>query len=604
MSTEKKVRVGNAGGYWGDDPHALKRQLRSGNLDYLTQDFLAEITMSILQKQRARNPALGYAVDFIDQINEGLPYLSPGKPRIISNAGGINPLDCGLRVQEVSSQKNLKLRIAVVTGDDLLDRLPALRKQGISLDNLDTGESFGQIQDRVLSANAYLGIAPVVEALKADAELIVTGRVTDTAIVASAPVYEFDWELEDWDRLASAVVAGHILECGAQATGGNLTDWEEISSFQEMGYPIAEFSSDSSFIVSKPAGSGGQVNRKTLVSQLVYEMGDPRNYVSPDVVADFTTIQVEELEGDQVRISGVRGRPRPEQLKVSVSYFDGYKAHGTLIVSGPKAVARSRKISDLFWKRLDLDFEETAVDLVGYNACHGHLAPPADPPEILLRLGARDPEKGKLEEFARVFTSLILSSVPGVAIVGSRPRVQEVVAYWPCLIPANQVTPEVHLLGDNRTFQVPWTAPSETFRAQPRYSSATEKREETPKQTDETDFDRLPLREICYARSGDKGDICNIGLVARSEEIYQWIRQIVTAEKVKAHFGEIAGGTVERYEIPNLWALNFLLHESLGGGGTVSLKIDPQGKTLADALLEMIVPIPKELTPARERLND
>lgn len=595
---EKTIRVGNAGGYWGDDPHALKRQLVSGRLDYVTQDFLAEITMSILQKQRARDPSLGYAVDFIGQLRESLPYFSPGKPRIISNAGGINPLDCAVRVEEIASQKDLQLQIAVVTGDDLLDRLPALQEEGISLANLDTGQSFQEIQDRVLTANAYLGITPVVESLKSGADLIITGRVTDTAIVASAPAYEFGWDLEDWNKMASAVVAGHILECGAQATGGNLTDWEEIESFQEMGYPIAEFSSDSSFVISKPDGSGGKVDRKTIVSQLVYEMGDPKNYISPDVVADFTSIQVEELERNRVRISGVRGRPKPHQLKVSVSYFDGFKAHGTLIVSGPNAVSRSKRISDLFWKRLAIDFEETSVELVGYDACHGHLARQVDPPEILLRLGARDREKEKLEEFARVFTALILSSVSGVAIVGSRPRIQEVVAYWPCLIPAHFVTPEVHLLRSGRVFHVPWKDASQPFVPQDdsissAYSPKGDKQSQPP------DTANVPLRQICYARSGDKGDICNIGLVARSEPAYEWIRKTVTAEKVKSYFGEITRGPVKRYEIPNLWALNFLLYESLGGGGTVSLRIDPQGKTLSEALLEMIIPVPKELLAAQ-----
>lgn len=597
MASKDRVRVGNAGGYWGDDLHALRRQLVGGPLDYITQDFLAEITMSILQKQRARDPTRGYAVDFLDQMGDCLPLLVELGTRLISNAGGINPRGCAEAVSEIARQKGLRLSIAVVEGDDLMDRLGELQSRGVSLQNMETGGQFSRIRDRVQSANAYLGAAPVVQALDQGAQIVITGRVTDTGITAAPPAFEFGWSLDDWDRLASAVIAGHILECGAQATGGNLTDWDEVPSFVEMGYPVAEFSSDGSFVVTRHAATGGLVNRKTVLSQLVYEMGDPRQYMTPDVVADFTSLALEETGPERVRVSGARGRPRPHQLKVSISYSEGFKAHGLLVVSRPRAVDKCRRIARDFWKRLGSSFDETLTELVGVDSCHGPLAPPTDPPEILLRLGVRDPDRLKVEEFSRAFTALILSSVSGVAIVGSRPRVQEVVAYWPCLIPASEITPQVMVLDTGLVYAVPWEPPPVAGKEPA--SGASRKPRETPAEPTafSGEFRSVPLIQLCYGRSGDKGDTANIGLVARSERVYAWLRDYLTAERVKEHFGHLCKGPVLRYEVPNLLALNFLLERSLGGGGTVSLRIDPQGKTLAEALLMMSVDAPAELLP-------
>lgn len=452
----KIVRVGNASGYWGDDLNALYRQLTQGPLDYITLDFLAEITMSILQKQRARRPELGYATDFVDQMRRCLPILHSTGTRIISNAGGINPSGCAQEIDKIGRAAGLQTKIAVIAGDDLMERIDELLQKGIPLKNMETGEELSAIREQVESANAYLGAAPVIKAIEQGARVVVTGRVTDTGITVAAPAFEFGWRLDDWDRLASAVVAGHVLECGAQASGGNLTDWREVPSFREMGYPIAEFSADGSFVVTKHPKAGGCVTRKTVTEQLVYEMGDPHTHITPDVIAEFSTIVLTDEGNDRVRISEVRGRPRTDRLKVSISYRAGYKAHGNLIVSRPEAVEKCHKLADLFWKRLGLEFEETSSELVGYNATHRHLIDTFDPPEILLRLGVRDPDKDKVEEFAKEFTALILSGTPGVAIVGARPRLQDVVAYWPCLIPAQEVTPEVTLLDTGRKFQIPW----------------------------------------------------------------------------------------------------------------------------------------------------
>jgi hypothetical protein len=591
MPRDTPIRIGNAGGYWGDDPDALRRQVRKGRLDYITTDFLAEVTMSVLQKQRLANPQLGYATDFLHQFQSILPDLAAGAPRIISNAGGINPSGCAEAIARICRENSLNFRIAVVEGDSLVDRLDDLISQGVMLANMETGRPITDIRDRVQTANAYLGAPPVVKALQEEAALVITGRVSDSGLTAAIPIHEFGWKMDDWDRLAAAIVAGHILECGAQASGGNLTDWEEVPSFHDMGYPVVELSPDGSFIVTKPDGTGGLVNRKTITEQLIYEVADPSNYMTPDVVADFTSLSVEEEGADRVRVRGFKGKPKPEDLKVSVAYENGFKAHGTLIVSGPGAARKASTIAEALWQRLGLEFEETSTELVGYNACHRHLAPPADPPEILLRLGVRDPSRSLVEEFARHLPSLILNTVSGVAIVGARPRIQQVVAYWPCLVPARLMTPEVIVLDTGKKFAVPWRPPG------PAKSADITRISAAPSVTGAVSGQAAPMRlsELCYGRSGDKGDTANIGIVARSPEIYAWLHRELTATRVKEYFGEICKGEVTRYEMPNLLAFNFVLKEALGGGGTVSLRIDPQGKTLSQALLRMELEVPASL---------
>ena len=592
VGEEKTVRIGNASGYWGDDLEALHQQL-TGPLDYVTLDFLAEITMSILRKQRSRRAQLGYATDFLDQMRTCLPLVSETGTRIITNAGGINPGGCAEELAKIANGLRIQVRIGVVEGDDLTDRLEALLQKGIPLRNMETDQELKTIRKQIQGANAYLGAAPVIKALEQGAQIIITGRVSDPGITVAPLAFEFDWSLQDWDRLAAAVAAGHILECGAQASGGNITDWQDVPSFLNMGYPIVEFLADGSFLVTKHEKSGGLVNRQSVTSQLVYEIGDPASYITPDVIADFSTIVLEEQGKNRVKVSGVKGRPRTDQLKVSLSYRAGYKAHSTLIVSGPNAVEKCRLVADLLWKRLGLEFEETSTELVGHSACHPHLPPPQDPPEILLRLGVRDSHREKVEAFTKKSTSLVLNSVPGVS-TGTRPRVQGVLAYWPCLIPASEVTASVTLLESQQTFQIPWEpAQHKAFSS----SVRPPERQKDPPAPAPGRSVRVPLMQLCYARSGDKGDTCNIGLVARSQEIYPWMYQQLTARRVKDYFAGICQGEVQRFEIPNLLALNFLLHESLGGGGTVSLRIDPQGKTLAEALLMMEVEVEDHLIP-------
>ncbi len=590
------IRIANAGGYWGDDLGQFQRQVELGPVDYVTLDFLSEITMSIMQKQRARDPRAGYARDFIAQVEQALPVLAARDIKVISNAGGVNPLACRGTLMEKIQQHGHALEVAAVVGDDLMERLGELNATGVSLDNMDDGAAFHAIRDRVSSANAYFGAWPVVEALQGGAQIVVTGRCTDTGITLAPMIHEFGWAPDDWDRLAAGIVAGHIVECGAQSTGGNFTDWRRVRRYEAIGYPVLEVHPDGSFIVTKHPGTGGAVTVRTVSEQLVYEMGDPRAYVTPDVVADFGTIRLEQGGRDRVRVWGIRGRPAPSSLKVSASYFDGWKASGALIISGPEAAAKARAFAALFWKRLGLAFTETHTELVGHSACWGPLAPEVEPNEVLIRLSVRDSDKDKIERFAKLVPAVILSGPPGVAVTGGRPQAQEVVAYWPALVPRDRVKPKLVTRDGERTLE--WPTPA----ADPARAPALP-RPSWPRAKGSAKSLKVPLARLAHARSGDKGDTCNIGVIARAPEIYPWLRRTLTAAVVKRRFKGICRGRVERHEVPNLMALNFLLHESLGGGGTVSLRLDAQGKTLSHALLAMEVRVPKALLDAAARAD-
>lgn len=596
---KRTIRIGNAGGYWGDDPGALKRQIEGGPLDYVTIDYLAEITMSILQSQRARNPELGYAGDFLDQMRECLPLMVEKNVRVITNAGGINPLGLGRKIRELALELGLKIKVGVVDGDDILPRLDELGADSEPMANMETGEPLAPVRDRITAANVYLGAEPVVKALDAGCLVIVTGRVTDTGITLAPMIHEFDWADDDWDRLAAGVVAGHIIECGTQSSGGNLTDWREVPDLAGVGYPIIEMSSNGVFEVTKHDGTGGLVSEKTVKEQLVYEMGDPKEYISPDGVARFDSIRLEDLGGDRVRISGVHGTPRPEMFKVSMAYHDGWKASGTILICGPEADQKAEAAAKIFWKRLGHKYEATHTSIVGTGSIWPESLDRYETPEVLLRLGVRDHDRAKVQEFGVLLPTMILSGPSGMAVTGGRPKPGRVVAYWPALIRRSSVDSRVVVLTpDGREQESTITfvdeAPPKTIAPvdlvrRPRIKS-------WPKHTH-----RVQLRTLAYARSGDKGDTCNIGVLARSPEIYDWLKVHLTAALVKKFFKGIVKGKVTRHELDNLEALNFLMESSLGGGGTVSLMLDPQGKTLSQALLEMSVEVPASLVPKASR---
>ena len=451
-SERRTVRIASGQGFWGDDLEAPVRQVEGGDIDYLMLDYLAEVTMSIMQKQRARDPRAGYARDFVSLMERIFPACVERAIRVVTNAGGVNPAGCAQAVAEAGRRAGTagRARVGVVTGDDLMDRLDELLAAGHPLANMETGEPLRAIRDRVLSANVYLGAVPIVTALESGATVVVTGRSTDTALTYAPMVREFGWPRDAWDLLASGVVAGHINECGAQASGGNCSaEWWTIPGLAQVGFPIIEAGADGTFVVTKHPGSGGAVNLRTVKEQILYEMGDPATYITPDVTADFTTIRLEEEGGDRVRVHGIRGRPPTPSLKVSVAHAAGYKAVGTLVYAWPDAAAKARAAARILRERLDrlgLAFERVLVELVGWDSTHGHMAgdPPPDLPEVQLRVGVRGDDRRGVERFTREVAPLVLTGPPSVTgFAGGRPRVQEIVAYWPALIDRTVVEPHI-----------------------------------------------------------------------------------------------------------------------------------------------------------------
>jgi hypothetical protein len=448
------IRIAAGQGFWGDLLDAPVRQVEDGPIDYLMLDYLAEVTMSIMQKQRTRDLSAGYARDFIPLMRQILPTCLERNIRVTANAGGVNVSGCAAAVQDVARDLGLarRLRIGIVTGDDIMSRLDELLSRGIELQNMDTGEPLSTVRERIQSANAYLGAWPMVEALDQGAQVVITGRATDTGLTLAPMIHEFGWAADDWDRLAAGTIAGHIIECGAQASGGNCQyEWSTIPNLAHVGFPIAEASPDGTFVITKHDGSGGRINIPSIKEQLVYEMGDPHEYITPDCVADFTTIRLEQDGTDRVRGSGIQGRPATEFLKVSISYSAGFKAVGTLVYAWPEAYEKAKAADRILRERLDrlgLRFDQVLTEYVGVNATHGELAgpPPDDQPEVQLRVGVRGEDRKAVERFTKEIAPLILTGPPGVTgFAGGRPKVEEIVAYWPALIPKEEITPQVEV---------------------------------------------------------------------------------------------------------------------------------------------------------------
>lgn len=449
------IRVAAGQGFWGDLPDAPVRQVEDGPIDYLMLDYLAEVTMSIMQKQKARDSNAGYARDFVPLMKRILPTCVGRDIKVTANAGGVNVEACAAAVREVARELGLagRLKIGIVTGDDILERIDELLSRGIELRNMDTGEPLSSVRDRIQSANAYLGAAPIVKALAGGAQIVITGRVTDTGLTLGPLIHEFGWSADDWDKLAAGTIAGHIIECGAQCSGGNCQyEWQNIPDLANVGFPIAEALPDGTFLITKHEDTGGRVNVPSVKEQLVYEMGDPREYITPDCVADFTTVQLADDGVDRVRVFGIKGRPATDSLKVSISYSAGFKAVGTLVYAWPDAYAKARAADKILRARLDrlgLQFDQVLTDFVGANATHGLLAgdPSADLAEVQLRVGVRGNDRDAIERFTKEIAPLILTGPPGVTgFAGGRPKVEEIVAYWPALIPKNEITSHVEVI--------------------------------------------------------------------------------------------------------------------------------------------------------------
>ncbi len=445
-----KIRIASGQGFWGDLLTAPVDQVTKGPVDYMMMDYLAEVTMSIMQKQKMKDPSLGYAKDLVPLMEKILSTIVQKNIKVITNGGGVNPLSCRDAIFAVAKKLGIRgLKIGVILGDDILGSLDSLKTKGIDLKNMETGESLATVRDKIVSANVYFGARPIVEALQQGAQIIVTGRTTDTALTYAPMIYEFGWKWDDWDKLATGVVSGHILECGGQASGGNFSaDWKSVPDLAHIGFPIAEAYSNGEVVITKHENTGGMVSVQTISEQLLYEIGDPTNYITPECIADFTTIHLEQVGKDRVKLSGVKGKANTQLFKVSMSYADGYTAVGTLTYAWPDALEKAKAADQILRTRLadlKLQFDEIRTEFLGLNSCHGPIAEiPNIINEVVLRVGVRSRDRKAVERFGAEIAPLILTGPPTVTgFAGGRPKPGEVIAYWPSLIPKDAVKAEV-----------------------------------------------------------------------------------------------------------------------------------------------------------------
>ncbi len=437
---KKTIKIANGQGFWGDSIDAPYNLVKYGDIDYLSLDYLAEVTLSIMQRQKLKNDQKGYATDFIDLMKRIIVDIVKNNIKVVTNAGGVNPEVCRENLLKIANELNINIKIAIIKGDDILDDIDYLLEKGVSFENMDNQSNFDKIKDKVYSANAYIDSFSIADALKTGAQIVLAGRVSDPGLVLGPAIYEFNWKRDDYDKLATGTLAGHILECGAQCSGGNYTQWKKVSNLADIGYPIATLSDDTKFTVSKDPDSGGIINQYTIIEQVLYEMGNPEKYISPDVVVDFTSFKVNEIEDDVVQISGVKGYKDTDTYKVSINYFNGYKASGQLTVSGPDALDKAKLTAEIIWKRLEKAgflFDDKLTEFLGLSSCHGEKIKEfnTNSNEVVLRLSVRDFDKSKIIRFGKELAPVITTGPPGITgFSGGRPRPQEIIAFWPTLI--------------------------------------------------------------------------------------------------------------------------------------------------------------------------
>ncbi len=586
------IRVGNAQAFWGDRPSATFELLsQSPDLDFLTMDYLAEVSMSILASQRDRDATRGFPQDFVDVVAGLATYWAAGgRCRLIVNAGGLNPVSCAracLKALENSGCRTLK--IGVVTGDDVLPLLIAGDSSNDSFQNLDSQNPLSSVRERLVTANAYVGCRGIVQALQAGADIVITGRIADPSMVVAPCVYTFGWDLTDWDRIAGATVAGHLLECGTHVTGGISTDWLDVPDPTHIGFPIAEIQSDGTCTITKSESSGGHVTVETVKEQLIYEIGDPDQYLSPDATVSILDLEVTQVGISRVSVRGAKGSPCPSTLKVSATYRDGFRAAGMLTIFGPESVRKARRCGEIVLQRLreaGCVFRDTIVECLGNaeSVPLDHLTSGSDRSfETILRIAVESDDRQAVEQFCRELMPLVTAGPQGTTGYGEgRPRVHGVIRYWPCLIEAGQVPSQVQFCN---------TADTMKERQQPvvwpiTVSSLLQPSDQKSPVCREVPFAKAKhLADVAYGRSGDKGTNANIGVLVRTASNYQWLESWLTSERVHQFFAPIGVRSVERFELPNLGGLNFVLHGILNRG----LRNDAQGKALAQALLSMPV---------------
>lgn len=603
MAAEKTIRIGGATGFWGDTALGAQQLIRDGAVDYLVFDYLAEITMSIMARARAKKPEAGFALDFVSGVLRTiLPDAAQRGIRIISNAGGVNCLSCGQAIEALIEELGLDLKVAVVTGDDILDQADRLRGAGIR-------EMFNatDMPADLMSMNAYLGAPAIATALAQGADIVVTGRCVDSAVTLGACIHEFNWPLDSYDALAGGSLAGHILECGAQATGGIHTDWHRSRDWDNIGFPIAEISADGSFIVSKPDGTGGLVSFGTVAEQMLYEIGDPRAYFLPDVTCDFSQVTIDELDQDKVRVAHAKGHPPTATYKVSATYEDGFRVGIYHTIGGIDAAAKAERTGASILKRCSRmlrdsnqpDFSETSIEIIGAEASYGPHSRARGAREVILKLAAKHETMQALNMLVRESTSAATAMSPGICgMAGNRPKVSPVVRLFSCLVPKADVPVSVHVGGQTMVVDLPVDGGFDDAMLAEAGAAAGTVAGASDAVADDAAMVTVPLVALAYGRSGDKGNHANVGIVARRPDYLPWIRRALTEQVVADHYAHILEGAVRRFDLPGVHGLNFLLENVLGGGGTASLRNDPQGKAFAQMLLDYPVEVPRALAAA------
>ncbi len=580
----KTIKIGGASGFWGDSNMSAPQLLASKELDYLVFDYLAEITMSIMARQREKNPDFGYAHDFVSKVmKDALPEVARQDVKVISNAGGVNPESCGRALENLIAQLGLDLKVAVITGDDLMDRVDQLRADGVT--EMFSGEP---MPAEFMSVNAYLGGFPVAAALARGADIVITGRCVDSAVTLGACIHEFGWKPTDYDRLAGGSLAGHIIECGAQATGGLFTDWEVSDDWANIGYPIVEVNEDGDFIVGKPERTDGVVCPAGVAEQMVYEIGDPQAYILPDVVCDFSQVKMTSAGEQKVQVTGAKGYNPTETLKVSATYNDGFRLVCGVTIRGIDAEGKARKTIESVLRRTRRMFKD--AEIPDFTEAHAeYLGATAGSREVWGRLGAKHPSSKALALLLREMTSSGTSMSPGtMGGGGGRPKPSPVVRLFSFLVEKSSVPATVNIAGESATVDFSGGAAFDV-------SSIT--RPEVSGGVPGGETEEVALIKIAHGRSGDKGNNANIGIIARKPELLPVIREQLTSDAVAGYFSHILEGKVERFDLPGIHGLNFLLHDVLGGGGVASLRADPQGKAFAQILLDFPVQVPKSLLP-------